>query len=183
MADRATCGQCCATMAAEDAFCGSCGSPVSAAAPTVVQPAPPRTPAPSQPVAPGPAASVPAPGWYPSPDGSGQRYWDGGQWTGQSSGSSTVTVEQSRPYRVLRTARGLSLLFAWLTLIFGSIGIIVEVAGESEINVASGLFFLLLIFQIVWLGLTCVLLFSYPVLIKLSLDNERAMRGAVGGAA
>jgi len=26
-------------------------------------------------------APTPTPGWYPDPDGPGQRYWDGGSWT------------------------------------------------------------------------------------------------------
>ncbi len=184
MADTARCVQCGTTVAVDDAFCGNCGSPVSAAGtPTARQAAAPRSPAPSRPVAPASTASSAAPGWYPSPDGNGQRYWDGRQWGAQSGGATAVIAEQSRPYRVLRTARGLSLVFAWLTLILGSIGIIAELVGESELGVATGLFFLLFIFQVVWLGLTCVLLFSYPVLIKLALDTEQAGRSALGAAA
>jgi hypothetical protein len=36
-----------------------------------------------------------APGWYPNPDGPGQRYWDGQQWIDHAHGSA-----QSVEYRV-----------------------------------------------------------------------------------
>lgn len=37
-----------------------------------------------------PNEKVSPPGWYPDPQGGGQRYWDGDQWTEQRAPARTV---------------------------------------------------------------------------------------------
>ena len=83
------------------------------------------------------------------------------------------------PHQLLRFARVLSLIFAWITLIGGAIGIIAAFVFQTEIGYGNGIFALVAVVWIVFLAVECALLFSYPVLIRLALQTEETARAAL----
>lgn len=189
MMGQLTCKRCGAPLLEDDGFCGSCGTPVEgdrsdvARGQTQAQGAfagAPATPAaPLVAPAPPPAASQPAAGWYEAPDGSGrEQFWDGRRWTKRFVGTNT---DAPKAHRLLHFARVLSLIAAWLTLIGGVIGVIVEIAADAELGggSGSGVFALIVGIQIVSLVVSCVLLFSYPLLIRVALGAEDTARRAL----
>lgn len=193
MAGDLTCERCGASLSASDSFCGTCGSPV--AGPTSEQsrtgeraqttragaPMAARTGTTSI-AANASGGDRPAPGWYPAPEGGGRRYWDGQRWTDryESPRVAPAAPRTAVPrHQLLRFTRVVALIFAWITLIGGTIGIIAAFVFQAELGYANGVFAGIVLVWIVFFAVECALLFSYPVLIRLALQTEETARAAL----
>ncbi len=56
-----------------------------------------------------------APGWYPSPDGKGTRWWDGHQWT-----TTTQHTDRNGPWKVAGVTAGLIVVALVLVTVIGT---------------------------------------------------------------
>jgi hypothetical protein len=120
------------------------------------------------------ATGTPA-GWYPAPDGGGERYWDGQRWSEQRRGKAAVQAEPGSPrrYASLRLVATLFSVLAVVVIVFGVIGIGVTVTRPSEpgsVKAAAlfgGLF---------WVAFLALALFAYAAFVRLMISIEANTR-------
>lgn len=169
MADELTCDGCGAAVPKGDRFCGECGKDLGARESESAREGERATAGVS-------ATGTPA-GWYPVPDGGGERYWDGQRWSEQRRGQAAAKAEPGPPsrYASLRLVATLFSILAVLVIVFGVIGIGVTVTRPSEpgsVKVAAlfgGLF---------WVAFFALGLFAYAAFIRLMISIEANTRQA-----
>jgi len=71
-----------------------------------------------------PPVTATPPGWYPNPEGPGQRYFDGNQWTDQYA-APTVPASQKKPRTFLKVFLGV--------IVGGTVLLLVSIAGCAAI--------------------------------------------------
>ena len=126
----------------------------------------------------------PPPGWFDDPDGRAgvKRYWDGADWTDEydsgteqygSLGAPQSVPEVKKQFASLRTIAVLFRILGWLTLVGGSIAVIVTAINATANGASAAVF---LITGGLGVAIYALMFFAFSAFIYLMISVEETNR-------